>query len=121
MHRERVAMAIKVMERVRDQKLPFDMEVWAKSSPCGTAACFAGHLALSYEFRGIGMEVDEEYNLPTLDIKTGTKAVAAALDIEPWAAECLCFSTFYHTQQVKPQDVIDKLHRLLEKGEAGVV
>ena len=46
MNRPRLQHAIALMERVRDQGLPFNMGLWFadKGNPedCGTAACFGG-------------------------------------------------------------------------------
>lgn len=133
MNKDRIRLAIKVMERVRDQQLPFNMNVWVKKAKCGTAACFAGHLALSPEFQALGLGLVEEKDEDDVVLKTprykgeiGWRAIKNLLDISSPTTSMLVYPYSYHPkipwgEPITPQHVIDRLNRLLNEGEEALV
>lgn len=58
MNVERLTHLITVLERVERDELDFDMTVFYRVSPCGTAACALGYAAVDEEFvsQGLGLE-----------------------------------------------------------------
>lgn len=130
-----VDKAIAVMERARTRD-SVDMTEWQipnsqgfmydeeKFHACGNKACFAGHLAISPEWRSDGnsasfVGVPEE---PTEHGRYyGASAVARWFEISPMIAWWLISggSNFYPVlfAEVKADHVIDKLKELKELGE----
>lgn len=67
---ERLQQLVRVLEQVRDEKRPFDMEWWADAfdppsittpvNECGTASCAAGWAARDPWFRRRGFDMGRE-------------------------------------------------------------
>jgi len=132
MNIEHVNIALTVMRRVRDEGYRFDMKSYqecvrgaavktseADLCDCGSAACFAGWLAVSPEFQAIGGGVDNT-GIPTYKdeddaIESGADVIGRFFDIDHWDADNLIYPDHYALNRgIKPQDVIDKLEALLE-------
>lgn len=134
-NKENIDLAIRVMERVRDNKYKFDIRHYIinlgrvslpaneiEAAECGTIACFAGWLALSPENKVFGLEADSF--LPTNDI------LARVLDISTQDAETLTGTSLFTTaigincdeegdeiDYTEPEHVLDALHYLREHGK----
>ena len=83
MNRARLEHAITVMERVRDERLRFNMICWVayESDPytCNTAACFAGWCARDPLFREAGLRLEE--GTPMFWDSHGANAISDFFDI----------------------------------------
>lgn len=132
MNIEHIDIAIKVMERVRDEGRNLNMCIWqeevfngkaieteSKLHECGTAACFAGWLAVSPEFQEKGGSVDPSDGGPCYDLGYGSAAVEKFLGISEELAEDLCAvnlseSELYEcdTEEITVNDVIEALNRI---------
>ena len=129
MHRERIQSAIAMMKRVTHRY--FDMTNWqnelyghikqiaqteSKLHACGNTACFAGHLALSPEFKKAGGSVSK-LGGPVFNGVRFVEAVAEYFDIPYELAGDLTLSgqDFYPVrfEDVKPEHVIEKLEMIL--------
>lgn len=138
MNRDRVQHAISVMERVRDNKLPFDMRDWFLSQhhaeDCGTPACFTGWMARDERCRSEGFYITSggvlgssfriggyKIPYPCFQGDSGSLAIASYLDITPDESDMLVFlSAGYrniYREKVVPDDVIRLLKLLLEHGK----
>lgn len=121
--------AIDVMERVKARGDTLNMGSWqahtmytvqAKESQlhtCGTAACFAGWVAVSPEFQKDGGEVMKN-GAPMIEGHAEDEAIAEWLGIDDELAENLCAMGAFHDVYGKPaeeitvDDVIEKLYEL---------
>ena len=131
---ERVKKAIAVMERVRDENRAFDMNWWqgrvghnrcfdeAVPHACGTAACFAGWLAVSPEFQADGGSITLS-GAPVFQGFREDDAVAAYLEVDRKIAMRLCgllgeveYYGVNNLHDITPRHVIDKLKELLPNG-----
>ncbi|WP_273453705.1 hypothetical protein [Nevskia ramosa] len=136
---QRVRMAISVMQRVINNRRNFDMGIWqqiTRNYPmtsetqlhnCKTAACFAGWVAVSPEFRRDGGVAHPQNGAPCFLIDdqfvAGYQAIAIWLNIpELDAIALICsgsnscsYSTFYgkYLWDIAPDHVIEKLQALL--------
>lgn len=121
MNIERLNQAIAVMERTTDEKV--DMSFWQIIDPdasirlpastessfhaCGNKACFAGHIAISPEWRSSSV-IGEEYTrdedgAPMIAYwqggrrpareRTGSVAIATWLNTQQLTADLLCYKT----------------------------
>jgi len=137
MNLENMNAAIRIMENVRDEGLKLDMDDWmcwddpATDSPktmedfhtCGTAACFAGYVGLSKEFKDWGGRVGPG-GYPACGPENsrnelfGDEAIAEFLEITPGNARQLCGTSILGIYPVKddsditPQMVIDQLIKM---------
>lgn len=131
MNRKNVQHAIAIMKRAGEvgmcnwQRLPRG----AVAAPCEemmheyrTAACFAGWVAVSPEFKSDGGSVDPNSGAPVLGRRWGEGAVAEWLGIPDAAGLCAtdedgdCLSPFYDHKfilEIKAEHVIEKLEGLL--------
>lgn len=131
MNIDNINIAIRIMQRVKDLELPLDMGVWQAHRPkgylcktveelhyCGTAACFAGHVAVSPEWPG-GVALS---GAPELNGIFGTDAIAKWLDIGHKNSCLLCMmeilscGTIYGSNPT-PDDVIGHLEVLKSGGD----
>ena len=139
MNKENVKKAIAIMESVVERDDKFNMNIWrgvldddvkpplteARLRACGTAACFAGWVAVSPEFRTDGGVVGVT-GAPRLGERIGAIAIAKWLEIPKVTAGGLCcyaysgsggvLPEFYNVNNVAdvtPQMVITKLNQLL--------
>lgn len=137
MNRTNVQHAINIMQRVIDNKREFKMSAWQEPRygifgvrrwpaqdeetlhKCGTAACFAGWVAVSPEFQKDGGKVGV-VGEPEIDRYQYDRAIAAWLDIPHETAAALCFighGYFLYKgplEHITPQMVIEKLQMLLD-------
>ena len=130
MNRERIQSAIAMMKDVTHRH--FDMANWqnephghiiqiaqteSELQGCGNTACFAGHLALSPEFKKAG-GLAYGTGAPKFNNFSGSFAVAEYFDIPYELAGDLTLSArdFYPVrfEDVKPKHVIEKLTKLVE-------
>lgn len=109
---ERVRMSILELERVQDEELPFDMEVWVEScvpSPldCSTAACAAGWICRAQWARDAGLclveHTDRFGHQPVFDHSCDYDAMAKFLGVGRRAAVWL-FSPSYYSEPVEYRD-----------------
>lgn len=147
MNLKHVNYAIRIMERAKKQN-SVNMVDWqsnglenaadinkvacttSKLHKCGNKACFAGHIAVSYEFKRTG-GLCSSYGSPMYENSEGEHAISKWLDISPNLARSFVFgdkfythsdyyipkyefSNFYHKMwtDVNAQDVLDKLYML---------
>ena len=129
MNRERIQDAITMMKDVTHRH--FDMTNWQKDPhghiiqiaqteselhACGNTACFAGHLALSPEFKKAGGSVSK-IGGPVFNGLLETSAVAEYFGIPYELARGLTLPgrDFYPVrfEDVKPEHVIKKLEMIL--------
>jgi len=129
MNCERIQAAITMMKRAIPRY--FDMTHWqiephghiiqiaqteSELHACGSTACFAGHLALSPEFKKAGGSVCPAGS-PIFNGFNGSFAVAEYFDIPYELARDLTLPDrdFYPVdfEDVKPEHVIEKLETLL--------
>lgn len=90
---------------------------------CGTAACLAGWIAVSAEFRADG-GYSGGFGAPMISLLgkslRGVDAVQYWLDIEPEEADALCMPYSYcdhhglEENEVRPRHVIEYLEELLD-------
>ena len=130
MNRERIQSAIAMMKRVTHRY--FDMTNWqnelyghikqiaqteSELHTCGNTACFAGHLALSPEFKKAGGSVSK-LGGPVFNGVRFVEAVAEYFDIPYELAGDLTLPDrdFYPVdyEDVKPEHVIEKLEMILD-------
>ena len=130
MNRERIQYAVSMMKRVTHRY--FDMTNWQNEPQghikqivqteselhvCGNTACFAGHLALSPEFKKAGGSVSK-LGGPVFNGVRFVEAVAEYFDIPYELAGDLTLSgqDFYPVrfEDVKPEHVIEKLEMILD-------
>jgi len=130
MNRERIQSAIAMMKDVTHRH--FDMANWqnephghiiqiaqteSELKGCGNTACFAGHLALSPEFKKAGGLLYGT-GAPKFNNFSGSFAVAEYFDIPYELARDLTLPDrdFYPVdyEDVKPEHVIDKLQQILD-------
>ena len=130
MNRERIQSAIAMMKDVTHRH--FDMANWqnephghiiqiaqteSELQGCGNTACFAGHLALSPEFKKAG-GLAYGTGAPKFNNFSGSFAVAEYFDIPYELARDLTLSgrDFYPVrfEDVKPEHVIEKLEMILD-------
>lgn len=140
MNLDNVNKAIAVMERVKARGDRFDLCTWREHVPgfdpqseqelhtCGTAACFAGWVAVSPEFRADGGSACTEGTpkFPTnTHVARGGTAIAHWLDIPISEAENLC--GLYDSERVYGVEMEDEvtvdhvlaaLYRLRDTGSA---
>jgi hypothetical protein len=84
---------------------------------CGTAACFAGWIALSPEFQADGGTV-QYTGRPQFDGSYGSQAIARWLDIGWQEAADLCMvgrKSYYDSANPSKEDVIEKLEMLIDE------
>ena len=129
MNRERIQYAVSMMKRVTHRH--FDMANWQNKDhsyvsrivqteselhACGNTACFAGHLALSPEFKKAGGLLYGT-GAPKFNNFSGSFAVAEYFDIPYELARDLTLPrrNFYPVdfEDVKPEHVIEKLEMIL--------
>lgn len=139
MNRANVTHAIRIMERAE----ALDMTSWISADEgempgtidllheCGDTACFAGYIALSYEFQVADGYQNCGNGAPEIarrgEVFSGHKAVALWLDINQELSSSLCAVSIYPTldfygvtkEYVTPRHVIEKLQGLLD-GKFGV-
>ncbi len=137
MNTNNVRTAIKVMQRVRYNEYPFNLEKWQEgkhrvteqgAANCGTVCCFATWLAISPEGKRAGFTVigySSEYinyvGSPEYKYYVGSEAIAAYLDIPVSITKRLVGVGEYiqHTYygkplaEVTPTDVIEALINIL--------
>ena len=130
MNRERIQSAIAMMKDVTHRH--FDMANWqnephghiiqiaqteSELQGCGNTACFAGHLALSPEFKKAG-GLAYGTGAPKFNNFSGSFAVAEYFDIPYEMARDLTLPDrdFYPVrfEDVKPEHVIEKLEMILD-------
>ena len=130
MNRERIQAAIAMMKRAIPRY--FNMSNWQNERPghimqiaqtesklhaCGNTACFAGHLALSPEFKKAG-GLAYGTGAPKFNNFSGSFAVAEYFDIPYELAGDLTLPgrDFYPVcfEDVKPEHVIEKLEMILD-------
>ena len=130
MNRERIQDAITMMKDVTHRH--FDMTNWQKDPhghiiqiaqteselhACGNTACFAGHLALSPEFKKAGGSASK-IGAPVFNGLLETSAVAEYFGILYELARGLTLPgrNFYPVrfEDVKPEHVIEKLEMILD-------
>jgi len=130
MNRERIQAAIAMMKRAIPRY--FNMSNWQNERPghimqiaqteselhgCGNTACFAGHLALSPEFKKAG-GLAYGTGAPKFNNFSGSFAVAEYFDIPYEMARDLTLPrrNFYPVdfEDVKPEHVIEKLEMILD-------
>lgn len=95
----------------------------AEAQECGTAACFAGWVALSPEFQKDGGKVAID-GAPVYQYVNGYKAIALWLEIECIEAAELCFVGYHklpeynnkESHEITSENVISVLERLLKTG-----
>lgn len=132
-NRANVERALAVMHRVEEEKRAFNMEDWqvmgwaepaveqeSTLANCGTAACFAGWVAVSPEFQEMGGSVDPLSGKPRMGGRSGWEAIALWLGISDTEARELCGLGLYHLvygdvdiKDVQAGDVVIVLERLL--------
>ena len=134
MNIKRIKSAIKMMENVRDKKLPFNMLHWQdvienpketkkEAISCGTACCFAGWLALEPAFKKAGGSIIFNGS-PYFSGKANSDAIAEYLEIDRQISAGICAygcSYYYEDENgnfsaykdITPQMVINKLKDLL--------
>ena len=129
MNRKRIQAAIAMMKRAIPRY--FNMSNWQNERPghimqiaqteselhgCGNTACFAGHLALSPEFKKAGGLLYGT-GAPKFNNFSGSFAVAEYFDIPYELARDLTLPrrNFYPVcfEDVKPEHVIEKLEMIL--------
>ena len=130
MNRERIQYAVSMMKRVTHRY--FDMTNWqnephghikriaqteSELHGCGNTACFAGHLALSPEFKDAGGLLYGT-GAPKFNNFSGSFAIAEYFDITYELAGNLTLPDrhFYPVdfEDVKPEHVIEKLEMILD-------
>lgn len=125
MNRKRIERTIKLMERVRDKRLPFDMHYYfdGPADDCSTAACMAGWMTRDPVLKKQGFVAGSaDGGSPEFEGRVGMGAVAQFFSIEYGQAYDLvsieAYGQSYDPCQwptnIKPDDVIKKLQRLLE-------
>lgn len=141
MNLENVNKAIAVMERVKARGDKIDMRDWMDSwlmtnhpteeelHTCGTAACFAGWVAVSKEWADEGGFASKA-GCPEMAGVSGIRAVSRWLEIPEKECGHLCgtynHSTFAHSrvypdsdgciENIDVDDVLDALYRLKNTG-----
>lgn len=137
MNEQRIKHFIKVMEEVerKEQEQPdhthFNMGTWADKLDkgfvtCNTVACALGWLAISKEANDEGLYLKrfQSFGTPIFISKdqrivaTDEYAGADYLEISVTTARTLFFPVYYNHDHITPRDVINKLEKLLEYGEA---
>lgn len=136
MNRQHVEDAIAIMERVKAGGHPVQMEAWQTVKPgqtvgrteeelhtCGTAACFAGWVAVSPEFQAAGGGVALDGAPRSSGTPAGAPSIARWLDIYYGDAQALCAisgtATVYGTdsfESLTVDDVLSALYRLRDTG-----
>ena len=132
MNRERVKIAIKILKRNKAIGHPFNMERWQmvdgnastteeQLHKCGTAACFAGLVAVSPEFQAEKGSADVDLGYPIFQDHFGVSAIEKWLDIRQTIAEHLCgfefANSFEPNTSLTENDIIQRLEYLLKMGE----
>ena len=121
MNRPRLQHAIALMERVRDQGLPFNMGLWFadKGNPedCGTAACFGGWCARDPEFRAAGMGIDVD--ALSYHNRWGSGAIAEFFGLSLRDTRFLTMPKAYGSydgspESITPDHVIARIRALLD-------
>ena len=100
---------------------------------CGTAACFAGWIAVSPEWKKFGGRIDERYGTPYIPIKENldktyysSKAIAYWLDIpKSYSIELCALNTTIKNEEyygveindITKEMVIEKLEEIIEKDD----
>lgn len=124
---DRIKHAIKIMERVRDNHKPFDMNEWFVDDPysCNTPACFWGWCARDEEFRQQGVYASLGVHAIFYEDNCDADAVQQFFDIDGSEAEDLVMPSTYPgysgyeedgvNQVITPDQVIGRLVELLEK------
>ena len=132
MNTDNVLLAIEVMGRVVRQQYEFDIGTWVgtdsdysfptteqEASECGTAACFAGWIALSPEGREAGMHLSKG-GTPGHGNDYGVFSVVSFLDIPFVEAKHLAHGNkaVYGVprSEITAQHVLDVLYRLRDTG-----
>tara|TARA_Y100001938_G_C8080980_1_gene429067 strand:- start:1863 stop:2312 length:450 start_codon:yes stop_codon:yes gene_type:complete len=141
MNLENVNIAIAVMERVKERGDKVDMSRWQKGHyleghytikqaeealhTCGTAACLAGWIAVSPEWKAQGHGITS-YGAPYLVLPNGEEAleayaIAVWLDIPPSEATRLtavidASSLYGKDTGIEAEDVLKVLYRLRDTG-----
>ena len=136
MNIENIDKAIAVMTRVKDRGDNINMDAWQENfddhfcatedelHSCGTAACFAGWVAVSPEFEDSGGSLNWDGS-PRLGKFHDTEAIAAWLGIPSRDANALCWIAdhfyiqeymFCSADEVTADSVISVLSRLKETG-----
>ena len=137
MNIENVNKAIAVMERVKERGDKFDLCVWQSCNgapaaekeeelhTCGTAACFAGWVAVSPEFQkgGGGVEIDGSPSWKEGgELFGGSQAIEKWLDTPMLEAQHLCGVgnselVYVETrEEVTVDQVLAALYRLRDTG-----
>jgi hypothetical protein len=131
MNHDRVKLAIKMMENVIAKEQYFNMNTWFKTicqedHPCETASCFAGHLAMTEEWKDAGGYI--HMGVPCILVdgeeEDSFEAVAHYLDITPYEAALLTgivveewfygLASCADLNRVKAIYVVEKLQYLLK-------
>lgn len=96
LNRRRLKVLIKIQRRVVDEDKKFDIRSWQWQAPsrmiavvtekklhaCGTAACFAGYVALSPEWKRAGGRINLSSGAPILNYRGGQDALSEYLSLD---------------------------------------
>lgn len=118
----RLLHLITVLQNVEATGANFNMGTWLYQNECGTTACAFGWAALDPVFRAQGLTTKRrEINwtpitmlVPTFDGATGYTAAARFFEI-PYNDAYTVFRPREFMDNTDPQDVIDRINRLLAK------
>lgn len=136
MNLQNVNKAIAIMTRVKERGDKFDLTIWQAEAPegivdneaelhtCGTAACFAGWVAVSPEFQADGGEIEIDGS-PVLHQVSGAEAIREWLGIPNDEAHDMCGLLYTHKvygveaeDEVTAEHVLEALYRLRDTGSA---
>ena len=126
MNLRRMDVCIKVMQRVVDNKYAFDLGDWQQGEhtktsekelhKCGSAACFAGWLAVSPEFRRSGGTLSQYHGIPRFKGRGGDGAINSYLNLSAYnrLGPCIVFSDseLYESidkNKIQPRSVLARL------------
>lgn len=142
MNIENMNSAIAIMIRAKEHN-SIDMDFWQKKNAdkvvttetelhaCGNTACFAGHVAVSPEFKLSGGTACRLNGSPEFDRGRGHEAIQFWLEITEGEAECLVYGALESTDtgesyshyynklwnEVTADDVLVKLYELKQAYE----
>tara|TARA_Y100001938_G_scaffold149998_1_gene239116 strand:- start:778 stop:1212 length:435 start_codon:yes stop_codon:yes gene_type:complete len=135
MNIDNVNKAISVMERVKERGDRIDMHSWQDGATeialteqdlhtCGTAACFAGWVAVSPEFTQDGGKAKVTSGMPVLKNEEGVRAIALWLGMTYFEALGLCgldnwrdiYGANMRYEDIDADAILTALYRLRDTG-----